>query len=158
MLTEFVFVTVIVASRPWRTVLVVIPKTSPITYPEPAVLLVKLIDDTWPELFVVTVAVAPVPLPLIAYKGTLLYVWLALNPTPAFDTLKVLIGPPTCSIYPWIAVADVESLTWTPNPNFAIALALVVVVIPTFSFLGNVVIAFGSNLSTIPEFVSNFGL
>ena len=49
----------------------VIPKTSPTTYPEPAVLLVKLIDDNCPELFV-TVAVAPVPLPLIAYKGALL--------------------------------------------------------------------------------------
>ena len=89
-LLPFNAVTVIVASRPWRTLLVVIPKTSPTTYPEPPVLLVKLIDDICPELFVLTVAVAPVPLPLIAYNGTLLYAWLGLNPTPAFDTLKVL--------------------------------------------------------------------
>ena len=46
MLTELRAVTVISAFAPLITLLVVIPNTSPTTYPEPAVLLVKLIDDT----------------------------------------------------------------------------------------------------------------
>jgi len=54
--------------------LVVIPKTSPATYPEPPVLLVKLIEPTLPSELVTTVAVAPVPFPVIAYNGTLVYV------------------------------------------------------------------------------------
>ena len=98
MLIELRAVTVTSAFDPLITLLVVIPNTSPITYPEPAVLLVKLIDDTWPELFVATVAVAPVPLPVIAYNGTLLYVWLASKPVPIFVTANVWIGPPICSI------------------------------------------------------------
>ena len=73
-LLPFSAVTVISAPLPFLSPIpcdVVIPRTSPTTYPEPPVLLVKLIDDTCPELLVVTVAVAPVPLPVIAYKGTL---------------------------------------------------------------------------------------
>ena len=162
MLLPFNAVTVISAPLPFLSPIpndVVIPKTSPSTYPEPPVLLVKLIDDTWPELLVETVAVAPVPLPVIAYKGTFaILLWLGLNPVPAFVMANVLIGPPTCSIYPWTAVDDVESLTWTPRASLAIDDAWVVVVIPTFNFLGNVLIAFGSNLSIIPVFVSNLGL
>ena len=74
------------------------PRTSPITYPEPPVLDVIAADDTWPELFVWIVAVIPLPLPVILYKGTLLYVWLALNPVPTFVIASVDIGPPTFSI------------------------------------------------------------
>ena len=100
MLLPFNAVTVISAPLPFLSPIpndVVIPKTSPSTYPEPPVLLVKLIDDTWPELLVETVAVAPVPLPVIAYKGTFaILLWLGLNPVPAFVIANVLIGPPTC--------------------------------------------------------------
>ena len=62
----------------------------------------------------------------------------------------MLIGPPTFSIYPCIAVDDVESLTLLPTLILAMEDAWVVVVIPTFNFLGRVVIAFGFNLAIFP--------
>ena len=66
--------TVIVASAPLTTLLVVIPRTSPTEYPSPPVLDVNDTLLTSPSLFVAIVAVAPVPLPVIAYNGTLLKV------------------------------------------------------------------------------------
>ena len=46
MLVPLIEATVICASEPFVVLLVVMPKTSPTTYPEPPVLFVKLIDDT----------------------------------------------------------------------------------------------------------------
>ena len=66
----------------------------------------------------------------------------------------MFIGPPTLSIYPWTAVADVESLTFTPSPNFNIDDAWVVVWIPTCNFLGKVFIEFLFSLSILPDLVS----
>ena len=68
----FVAETVIKASEPLVTLLVVIPMISPAAYPFPPTLLVIEIDETCPELLVATVAVAPDPLPVMANKGTLL--------------------------------------------------------------------------------------
>ena len=69
---------------------------------------------------------------------------------PWLDISIVLIGPPTFSIYPCIAVVDVESLTLLPTLILLIEDAWLVVVIPTFSFLGRVVTAFGFNLAIFP--------
>ena len=60
------------AFEPLATLLVVIPRISPTMYPEPPVFDVTETDDIWPELLVATVAVASDPLPVMAYKGTLL--------------------------------------------------------------------------------------
>ena len=97
-LVPLIVATVIWAPEPFDVLLVVIPKTSPATYPEPPVLLVKLIEPTLPSELVTTVAVAPVPFPVIAYNGTLVYVWPVLNPVPAFVIANVPTGPPICSI------------------------------------------------------------
>ena len=73
---------------------------------------------------------------------------------PWLDISIVLIGPPTFSIYPCIAVVDVESLTLLPTLILAMEDAWVVVVIPTFNFLGKVLIEFGSNLLIFCESIS----
>ena len=81
-----------------------IPITSPTAYPEPAVLLVNVIDDTSPDALVSIVAVASVPLPVIAYNETFVTALIperfGLYPVPAFVILNVFIGPPTFSINP----------------------------------------------------------
>ena len=65
-------VTLIVAPVPFLSDIedVVIPNTSPTTYPEPPVLLVTFATIIPPEAFVSIVAVKPLPLPMILYKGT----------------------------------------------------------------------------------------
>ena len=130
----------------------VIPRTSPTTYPAPPVLLVIFAVTIWPELLVSILAVIPLPLPVILNKGTWVNIWLVGNPSPAFVTVRTPTGPPIFSIYPWIAVEDVESLTFTPfNNKLSVS---DVVVIPTFNFLGKVLIEFGSNLLIFWESIS----
>ena len=72
MLLPLVAVTLIRASLPFITLLVVIPSTSPTTYPEPPVLDVTEAEEISPAEFVAIVAVIPLPLPVILYKGTAL--------------------------------------------------------------------------------------
>ena len=68
------------------------------------------------------------------------------------------IGPPTCSIIPLTAPVVPASLTLTPGVKLDFIGLLVIVVIPTFNFLGSVLIEFGSNLGKRLLFDPNLGL
>ena len=76
---------------------VVNPTISPTAYPPPAALILLIVFTTPPEI--VTVAVAPEPLPVIANRGTLVYCPFE-YPIPVFVMAVALIGPPVDSIKP----------------------------------------------------------
>ena len=132
------------------------PKISPLTYPVPPALTDTL--DTFPAAFMVTVADATSPLPVILYKGTLLKVP-GEYPAPTILADNVLTVPPLFSIIPPGNGKSVPKLTLTPIPNaLSSALPVVIASTGTLTFLGNTEIEFGNNLCVCAFLFPSFGL
>ena len=86
-------------------------------------------------LAIVTVAIAPVPLPVIEYNGTLLYCP-SEYPIPGFVIDLALIGPPVDSINPKGSVELVPSLTFLPDTSKFCTAAVVMLVVVILNLRG----------------------